>query len=497
MPGPTYVNSQASGTTGAYTTTFTVNLPAARTVGNMLLAFVYGCAAGATNPALTAPGGWTPVNSAANAQCRCSAYTRTVDGTETASYGWTASVACEWTAVVAQYSAGVADASSNANGTATPWASTAFTSGNAGDTVVVGNGNGPNNGTSNAYPAGTTQRVNTLYSSGGGGAYINLCDAAPATTSVPAYSAAMFSNVPWATVAVALSAAVTGTAVVLVGPVTVAAAPAAAGCARGAWLALDGGTVPLEDPAGGWFCANLDIGYPTVRAVMTNRPDNTGVVDRTQYLGERVITADINAVAGAGARIDAVAALFAPFMDPSARPRLFYVLDRPGAPQRVLTVRAAGYSWPVAGGAQRAIHLQFVAADPTAYDPTVKTATATPAAGASLAAAGDVAVRPLIRVTGPVTGPAVALTPPASAAWQLAFLATFTIPAGHHVDIDTDARTVLYDSDPAQGRLSSLDWARSSWQAIPPGTTAVLTLAGTATTGATQAQASWQNGYLT
>ena len=48
-------------------------------------------------------------------------------------------------------------------------------------------------------------------------------------------------------------------------------------------------------------------------------------------MGTRVVSADITALAGAGARIDDVADNFAPFMVPSARPVLHYVLDRPGA----------------------------------------------------------------------------------------------------------------------------------------------------------------------
>jgi len=241
----------------------------------------------------------------------------------------------------------------------------------------------------------------------------------------------------------------------------------------------------------------LDIAFPAVREIMTSRPDNTGMTDRTQYFGSRVITAQIEALTGAGAQIDAVAARFAPFMDPARRPQLFYVLDRPGQPQRTLTVRPAGFSWPIQGPYQRSIQLQFVAADPVAYDPTVQTATCGPGAPATITTAGVLAVRPLITVTGPVTGPTVTITPASGTAWVLAFLSTYTIPAGHHVDIDTDNRTVVYDSNPAQPRLSSLDWTRTSWQAIPAATTATITLTGTATSGATQARASWQDGYLT
>jgi hypothetical protein len=269
-------------------------------------------------------------------------------------------------------------------------------------------------------------------------------------------------------------------------------------CVRQAWLELDGTTVALEDPTQGYFCQQLDLGWPTVRTVTANRPDLDGILDRTTLMGERAVTAQVIALVGAGAQVDAVAASFAPFMDPSRRPVLHYVLDRPGAPERTLTLRAAGYAWQIAGASQRDINLAWVAADPIARDPTVATATATTAAPAVISSAGDVAVRPLLRITGPITGPAVTLTPTVPPVWKLAFLSSFTIAAGHHVDIDTDARTVLADGDPAKPRLSSIDWTQSAWQEIPPAPSgSTMALSGSATTGATQVQAFWQDGYLT
>src|SRR5262245_46074917 len=143
-------------------------------------------------------------------------------------------------------------------------------------------------------------------------------------------------------------------------------------CVRQAWLDLNGSTRQLEDPSAGYFCSNLDLGFPVVRDVVTSRADQDGAPDRTQYFGMRVINAQLRALTGAGAQIDAVAAAFAPYMFPSARPVLHYVLDRPGTPERVMTVRGAGYSWPVEGAYERSIQLQWVAADPVAYDPAAR-----------------------------------------------------------------------------------------------------------------------------
>ena len=133
-----------------------------------------------------------------------------------------------------------------------------------------------------------------------------------------------------------------------------------------------------------------------------------------------------------GQPVDDVAARFAPFMVPSARPQLHYVLDRgPDTQEKTLTVRAANYAWPISGGTRREIQLQWVAGDPIARGPTLNTATAwagtgsvlgriynlVPSraypAGAGLPSAGtivghgDVAVQPYLRIFGPITDPRV------------------------------------------------------------------------------------------
>lgn len=95
-------------------------------------------------------------------------------------------------------------------------------------------------------------------------------------------------------------------------------------CIRRAWLTLGALTMPLEDESRGYFCTKLDLGYPDVRDVVNNRPDQHGIDDRTQYFGARVVSADLVA---RGQPVDEVAAAFAPFMVPSVRPTLHYVLD--------------------------------------------------------------------------------------------------------------------------------------------------------------------------
>ena len=293
-------------------------------------------------------------------------------------------------------------------------------------------------------------------------------------------------------------------------------------CVRRAWLTLGALSVPLEDERQGYFCQSLDLGWPDVRDVVSNRPSQDGVDDRTQYMGSRAISAAITAMASAGVgKIDDVASSFAPFMVPSARPVLHYVLDRSGATERTLTLRSAGYAWPIAGPFQRDIQLQWVAADPVARDPVVQIATAwsgtTGALGrvyplvfdraypvgsgvattGTIIGHGDVPIRPYLRIFGPITAPIAHMQQSnPNGGGQVAL--TNRIDAGHFVGVDTVAHTAYMDDDPAQSVLADLDWANTVWPVLAnaPAST-LLSLMGTGTTSSTQVAATWQDGYLT
>jgi hypothetical protein len=237
-------------------------------------------------------------------------------------------------------------------------------------------------------------------------------------------------------------------------------------------------------------------------------------------MGGRVVTADITALAGAGARIDDVADNFGPFMVPYARPVLHYILDRPGAAERVLTLRASGYSWPIVGPSQRDIQLQWLAADPVVRDPATRTVTAWsgsggagrvyplvfnrqyPTSGGSpitgvISSPGDVAVRPLLRIYGPITGPDVRLSPQSGAWFDVKFVASFVINAGDWVDVDTVAKTAFLRGDPTQSVLGQVDWLNTTWPVLPVApATSNLNLYGSGASGVTQVQAIWHDGYM-
>ena len=75
----------------------------------------------------------------------------------------------------------------------------------------------------------------------------------------------------------------------------------------------------------------------------------------------------------------------------------------------------------------------------------------------------------------------------------------FVINAGHWVDVDSAAKTAFLNGDTTQSVLSQIDWSNpiSPARSRPPPATAQLTLSGTSTSGVTQVQAIWNDGYLT
>jgi hypothetical protein len=284
--------------------------------------------------------------------------------------------------------------------------------------------------------------------------------------------------------------------------------------------------IPLEDDVAGYACTELDLGYPEVRDVVSNNPDQDGITDRTTFMGSRQMSAAIRAHGGT-MTADEIGAIFAPFMVPNARPELHYVLDRPGAPERFAIVRAAGYTWPISGKPTREIGLQWVAADPIVRDPLQRLATAM-AGGSTVAGRGyplqhnriyppgggvattgeirsdgDIVVRPLLRIWGPITNPVVTLTPttgsdPAGPDASIRFVTGFIINAGTYVDVDTAAKTAFVGGDPTRSVMAQIDWAQSVWPVLPtlPYWT-WLTITGDSTAAATQVQALWYDGFLT
>jgi hypothetical protein len=301
--------------------------------------------------------------------------------------------------------------------------------------------------------------------------------------------------------------------------------PILPGCIRKAWLTNRGVEMQLDDYQAGWVCTELNLGWPEVREVVNNKPDQDGVDDLTRYFGARAVSASI-VTSSHATQPDAVAAQWGRFMHPGTRSQLHYVLDRPGAEERVLVVRPSGYQWPINGSNKREVSLSFIAADPIARAAKLSTSAAWsgssvvagrtynltydryyPSGGGAEVAgfpssSGDVATSPLLRVYGPITAPVVEwwsyLEGVQSAYYVLAFEPGFIIASGEYVEIDCRNHSATRNGDRRLSCIDALLWGSAGWPEVAPlPETNRLTLKGDSTDHLTQVQAIWRDGYLT
>lgn len=235
----------------------------------------------------------------------------------------------------------------------------------------------------------------------------------------------------------------------------------------------------LDDPAAGLYVSAYDLGAPRTREVMSPRPLADGADDFTQYVGERVVSMTVDVFDGDGGTHGELVDLLAAFCHPGRRSTIY---ESHRNAERQVQVRAGSTSAPRDHPTDRAIQVAFVAPSGLIESATVSTVTVPPLPAAEGApfdwtfpvswppaapdatvatSAGSMGAWPTIRVDGPCFGPVIANGSRALAFPELA------IDAGHFVEIDTAARTVLLDG--VTDRRSSLDPASSTWWQITPG----------------------------
>jgi hypothetical protein len=305
----------------------------------------------------------------------------------------------------------------------------------------------------------------------------------------------------------------------------------------------------LDDLDRGWVCQELNVGYPSLREVVNNRPDQHGTDDQTAYFGSRAVTANITSFQDRDTMaLDDIAAQFAPFMVPSARPVLTYSTHSDIGRWRRLTLRPASFDSPMDAPRRiRNIHLGFVAPDPIARDTQQRRAIAQagdsvrdgryyngpptrpgtdfgvidangntgwgfhpdrqyPQGGSDptvgqIVNDGDVPVSPLLRIWGPIDGPIVWGSYLDTFAnierrWQVVCRPSLHIDEGQYVDINTDLKTAVRGGT-CQSVLAQVAWMETTWPAISPGATSDLRIRGGTTNDATMVEAFWRSGFLT
>lgn len=243
-----------------------------------------------------------------------------------------------------------------------------------------------------------------------------------------------------------------------------------------------------EGIAAGYYLRNLNLGDAETREIAENAPDADGTIDTTAHIGARAVSAEITVttVDGTGTLHDLIARLRA-YTHPRLRPTLF-VTDGDG-PELQIALRRGTFDAPAGLEHVRTVAAQWIAPAGVLESAELHTVLATnggtgteagrlydlvhprvypssPVLGSALAVnAGTADAYPLLRIYGPCTDPVVVND---TAGRSLTF-SGLTIATGQFLEIDTRARTIRYNADPADSRYSKLVFPTSRWWSLAPG----------------------------
>ena len=233
-------------------------------------------------------------------------------------------------------------------------------------------------------------------------------------------------------------------------------------------------------PASNWALTSLN-GWNswTMRGSNVERPARHGSFPGLKRINERVIEAELTAMADDWTMLPALRAICAYDEDPVEEELVIWAGDAfPMLVHGRLERQAipTDHEWSV--GHHRAV-LQWTCSDPRRYSITESTSLTIglPSAGpvglnfpltfplafgsggssnsTIVANAGDVATWPIFTITGPVTGPVITNS---TTGQKLQFSPSFTVGAGQTLVIDTDQRAVTLDGVSRSGELVTREW---------------------------------------
>lgn len=260
------------------------------------------------------------------------------------------------------------------------------------------------------------------------------------------------------------------------------------------------------DPMG-FILTNLDLGFPTSRAVTVNLAGADGELDTTAYFGGRTITTEFTLMHDdllVDAALDTLKSLTYPGL------RLYLYIQRDGWPdERRILVRGDTYAETAIPGP--VVQMTWHAADAFFEDSTVSTASLSPIGsgeggvssplaspffftpgvvpGYALVTVGGTApVAPIIDLYGPCTGPAIELV---DTGQQIIFPG-LTIQAGQFVSVDMRNRTAYLNNQTSSSVYSQIDSTQSSWWTMSPGSRQIMYSPSVAGNGC-QAILTWRN----
>lgn len=257
---------------------------------------------------------------------------------------------------------------------------------------------------------------------------------------------------------------------------------------------------------------NIDLGFPSVRAVAEDRPGGDGTEDHTAYLGARNVSIDMVLWGNGDVRPPALLDQLRSYCSPRARPWLLYRYDGETSERR-MRLRVDGQSAPVSverrtsiatqaswlcpSGLAEAVDEQTIILSPVvsapgrtyprshpwAYESATVIDGGDPGSGATQAVdggdpasiysevigaavnAGNFDAPWVARFYGPLVSPRLEnLT-----TGQRFHLPFGSVGAGQYLEVDVAARTVTIDSDPDVNRFDFVDFTTSSWWPLAPG----------------------------
>jgi hypothetical protein len=275
-------------------------------------------------------------------------------------------------------------------------------------------------------------------------------------------------------------------------------------------LELDDEVLVFDEP-NGLVNTALDLGWPTIRPVVADRPLADGTVDTTERFGARAVSLNIAALDTTERTWKQNLRRLGRFVAAKKRPTLHLRLDdvdyRIGlAPDQA----SAPFEHPFHALAQVA----FRAPDPYLRSDS-KSVSALPFKAGTAGRTypllhprvypesdsrtgevqavndGTVDVWPLVSVWGPLV---TSFTLENITTGELFSMASTTVDAGHRLEVDMLNRTVYYDGNPELPRFSLINFVSSSWIHLQPGVN-LLRFATGATSDAV-VDVTWSDAYL-
>lgn len=229
----------------------------------------------------------------------------------------------------------------------------------------------------------------------------------------------------------------------------------------------------------GWSLEQLQIGFPAVRAVVRSRALADGVFDDTTFTGQRAVTATlrINSATATQAAIDAVM----PFMSPRRRPVLTWALGGSPGDLRTLVLRGQDAPIVIDGPSYQRIVCSWVSVDSFIVGAVehCEVATSTTDDGRTY----DLTFDRVYSSLAPTTSFFAVNAGTAPAHWRATITATITDPVlringvdmdfsqnggvsltgTQTLDIDTQARTILLNNDPATPAYDKVNFTDWTW----------------------------------